>query len=980
MVRFKPALEWTLIRLQGRRHPNGSEDERSFRDFHLLLTGFLIWAGIEGLVVVPIFAVRKAAVAGILLIMGASAAAALWLLRHRRKQAAAYLFLGTQWCAVMGFSSLGGGIHREGTGGAAVIILGAGWLLGRSAAFGFAAATLLLSLLQALIEQSGHPFPVYFPGRPIATWSIQAGIVVLAVGPVISLMDRLRKQVSALRENQRLLHATQRIAGLGSYVLDIPSGTWKSSPVLDDMFGIDAAYTRSLEGWLALIHPECREQMTKYLSDPTPREGLRFDTEYRILRHRDGRERWVHGRGEIEFADAGKSIRMVGTILDITERKRTENALKKSTEQFVKMFRGSPDVVVLSDVGAGDRIVDVNDAFANTTGYGRDEAVGRTTRELGLWADDTERAEFINRFRADGRVSNFEFHFRRRTGDIGVGLVSSEPIELDGKRHRLSVIADITKQRTTEEALDRTKEALMNAETHYRRLFDSLSDASLVFQLEKDGLSSRCIDANDRASYLLGYTREELLHLRVMDIDPPEDHHTAPAVARQLFTHGHSVREQALVAKDGRRLPVEINSHVFDLHGAPTMISCIRDVSERKQAEAANAKLEEQFRQAQKLESVGRLAGGIAHDFNNLLTIINGYTGFLLKELNGTDPLRSYAEQIGSAGQRAAGLTRQLLAFSRKQVIQPRVLDLNTIVKDAAPLLQRLIGEDISFRTHQDPALGQVMADPVQIHQVVMNLAVNARDAMPDGGILRVETANVELDGEAGAAVDRGTPPGRYVLLTVTDTGCGMDETTRRQIFEPFFTTKEVGKGTGLGLATVYGIVRQSAGWIDVRTEVGVGTSFQLYFPRIDAELATPDLGTSAPAICGGETILVVEDQTAVRGFISAALNEFGYRILEASGGEEAFAIAHRDAGPIHLLLTDVVMPGMKGKELSERLTEAHPNLKTLFMTGYGADVIAHRGVLDPGVAVIYKPFSPDELAGKVREVLSTVPEKHRLS
>jgi PAS domain S-box-containing protein len=737
----------------------------------------------------------------------------------------------------MAHSFFAGGIHRSGTGGATVIILGAGWLLGRSAAFSFAAATLALSFAQAAMARYGHSLPVYFPDPPFPVWTTQVGIVVLAGLPVLSLMDRQRRQVVALRESEGLLNASQRVAGLGTYVFDLSSGAWTSSPVLDDVLGIDVAYPRSAQGWLALIHPEWREQMMEYLSDPVAKEELRFDKEYQILRRQDGRERWVQGRGELELAGNSKTGRIVGTILDITERKRTEEALRK-------------------------------------------------------------------------------------------------------------------------------------AEVHYHRLFESLSDATLVFKLEKDGLSSQCIDANEHASRLLGYTREQLLTLRVFDISPCEDHAAAPDIVHRLFTEGHLVREQALLTKDGRRVPVEINSHVFDLDGTPTMISCIRNISERKEAEATKAKLEEDVRQAQKMESVGRLAGGIAHDFNNLLTIINGYSCFLLKELNGTDPLRSYAEQIANAGRSAACLTKQLLTFSRKQVIEPRVLDLNTIIQDSTAMLQPLIGQDIVFEIHLGRSPWRVMADSNQIHQVIMNLTVNARDAMPNGGKLLLETTNVQLDAETSAAINHDVRPGDYVLITVTDTGCGIDETVLRQIFEPFFTTKEVGEGTGLGLSIVYGIVRQSAGWIEVRSVVGVGTSFRIYLPRIEADQVLCESGAGTSTKRGAETILIVEDQAAVREFTSAALRHFGYRVLEASNSEEALAVVKQEPGAIHLLLTDVVTPGMSGKELSDRIKEVHPNLKTLFTSGYNADVIAPRGVLDHGVAFVYKPFSPDELAAKVRDIL----------
>jgi PAS domain S-box-containing protein len=533
---------------------------------------------------------------------------------------------------------------------------------------------------------------------------------------------------------------------------------------------------------------------------------------------------------------------------------------------------------------------------------------------------------------------------------------------------------EVQERKRAEEALQQANESLAKAERHSRLMFNSGSDALFVYKVGADGLPEEFLEVNDNACRYLGYTREELLRMRVFDIAAPENDPDAHALTHRIVAEGQLVWEKTHVAKDGRRIPVEINAHRFDLDGSPAIISSVRDITERKEAEIARAKFEGELRQAQKLESIGRLAGGVAHDFNNLLTVINGYSGFLLNRLDVSDPLRRFAEAIGNAGERAASLTKQLLAFSRKQVIEPRLLNLNTTIRDAMPLLQRLIGEDIAFTARLDAFLEQVMADPDQIHQVLMNLVVNARDAMPDGGRLEVETANVDI-GENDGGNGHDAVPGRYALMTVTDTGRGMDETVRQQVFEPFFTTKEFGKGTGLGLSTVYGIIRQSGGWIDVRSEVGVGTSFRVYLPRIDGRPLPERQETGASTETGSETILLVEDQPAVRSFTSAALERYGYRVIEASGGEEAIAVAGRHEGRIHLLLTDVVLPGMNGKELSDRLKAVRPDLKVLFTSGYTADVIAHRGVLDHGLSFLHKPYSLDELAAKVREILGEASE-----
>jgi two-component system, cell cycle sensor histidine kinase and response regulator CckA len=365
------------------------------------------------------------------------------------------------------------------------------------------------------------------------------------------------------------------------------------------------------------------------------------------------------------------------------------------------------------------------------------------------------------------------------------------------------------------------------------------------------------------------------------------------------------------------------------------------------------------------------LAGGVAHDFNNLLTLINGYSDFLLATLHTDDSLWLQVNEIKKAGEHAAGLTRQLLTFSRQQIIEPKPLDVNNIVKDAERMLQRLIGEDVELVTTLDPLLGQVMADPGQINQDIMNLVVNSRDAMPDGGKLEICTKSVDLD-ENTVAEHPDAVPGSYVLMTVTDNGIGIDESTLQSVFEPFFTTKGHGKGTGLGLSTVYGIVKQSGGWIEVRSELRQGTSFRIYLPRVEARQATDSaVAAASKALQGSETVLLVEDHDEVRKLTRTILEAYGYYVLEAANGSEALVVEKGHASEIDLLLTDVILPGMNGKSLSERLQVLRPKLKVLFTSGYPAEVIARRGVLERDVAYLPKPFSPEALASKVREVLS---------
>jgi signal transduction histidine kinase len=420
-------------------------------------------------------------------------------------------------------------------------------------------------------------------------------------------------------------------------------------------------------------------------------------------------------------------------------------------------------------------------------------------------------------------------------------------------------------------------------------------------------------------------------------------------------------RSQEELRKAHEELERRVQERTAEL--AHTNEKLANEIAERKQ-------LEEQLLQAQKMEAIGRLAGGVAHDFNNLLTAIIGYSQLALQRIPPDDPLRHDLDEIRKAGERAATLTRQLLAFSRKQVLQPKVLDLNAVVADTSKMLHRLIGEDIRFRTILDPAIKRVKADPGQIEQVLMNLAVNARDAMPDGGSLSIETANVYLD-EEYARHHVEVQPSHYVMLAVSDTGCGMSSEILSHIFEPFFTTKEQGKGTGLGLAMVYGIVKQSGGHIWVYSEPGKGTTFKVYLPWAEEAAASEKSAAQQSALLptGTETILLAEDDAQVREFASRVLSELGYKVIEAINGEQALKEAEQ-ATKIDILLTDMVMPYIGGKELSEKLRAIRPGIKVLFLSGYTENKILHQGMLDGDVAFLHKPFTPGELARKVREML----------
>ena len=507
------------------------------------------------------------------------------------------------------------------------------------------------------------------------------------------------------------------------------------------------------------------------------------------------------------------------------------------------------------------------------------------------------------------------------------------------------------------------EEALRESEEKYRSFVANAMDAIFIVQ---EGLIKF---PNPITLALTGYSQEELTTLPILTFIHPDDRDMVLDNYRRRL-EGEEVPSTysfRIINKKGEELWGQINAALITWDGKPAVLCFIRDITERKQIEREKANVEEQLRQSQKIEAIGRLAGGIAHDFNNLLTVISGNCQLSLLELKERDPLKGNIEEIKRASEKAADLTRQLLAFSRRQILEMRVLNLNSLLMNLDKMLHRLIGEDIELITLLADDLGRVKTDSGWVEQIIMNLAVNARDAMPNGGKLTIETANVDLD-EGYARGHIAVKPGRYVMLSVSDTGVGMTPEVRQQVFEPFFTTKEKGKGTGLGLSTVYGIVKQSGGNIWVYSEPGLGTTFKIYLPSVDEpfeEMREKVTREEFPR--GNETILVVEDEEDVRRLAVRALERQGYRVLEASCGDDALVLSKE---PIHMILTDVVMPGMSGRQLADRLIPLHPKMKVLYMSGYTDNAIVHHGVLEEGVNYIQKPFTIDKLMRKVREIL----------
>jgi len=489
------------------------------------------------------------------------------------------------------------------------------------------------------------------------------------------------------------------------------------------------------------------------------------------------------------------------------------------------------------------------------------------------------------------------------------------------------------------------KHLVKTKDKKFQLLFEDHPQPMWVF----DAASQSIIAANAAAARLYGFSREEFEGMELSAIQLGENGSEAGA------TRSHRT-------KSGRVIDVDTASHGFDYNGRPAELVVLMDVTGRRQ-------LEEQLRQAQKMEAVGMLAGGVAHDFNNLLTIISGYSQLILNNLTPHDPNHNSAEQIMKAAERAAALTKQLLAFSRRQVLQPRVLDINKLIGGLGTMLRRLIGEDIDLQLVLRPDVGQVSADPGQIEQVLMNLVVNARDAMPKGGTLTIETASISLD-EKYAGRQMALKPGTYTQIAVSDTGTGMDEATQARLFEPFFTTKGSGHGTGLGLSPVFGIVKQSLGSVEVYSVPNRGTSVKVYLPRIDQPVTAEKPTTLKKAGPGTETILLVEDEEMVRSLVRETLARDGYKVLDAADPFEARRLSEGHRGKIHLLITDVVMPKVSGRELAEQLTQRRPDMKVIYMSGYTDSAIVNSGILQKEVAFLQKPFTPGVLTEKVRDVL----------
>jgi PAS domain S-box-containing protein len=658
---------------------------------------------------------------------------------------------------------------------------------------------------------------------------------------------------------------------------------------------------------------------------------------------------------------------VIASVRDIDDQKNAEDALRKSEEKLSKIFHGSSNSMAVTELTSG-KIVDVNKTWIEASGITLEAAQGKTALELDLWCNHADRERCIAELARTGLIRNFETTLAMRSGPMPT-LIFAQIIELDGNPYALWEFRDISERKRTEEALRHSEESLREAQR-----IANIGSWSIDFATNELSWSEQMCRIFEIYSKDSSPSYSDLL-----DVVHPEDRDTvirATAHAVKNLTPFEIVHR--LKMKDGQVKYVQARGEVLgDSEGRPLRsVGTVQDITKDKLVEEEKSSLEAQLQHAQRMESVGRLAGGVAHDFNNMLGVILGHAEIMIEGLDPTSPLLPPLDEIRKAASRSADLTRQLLAFARKQAVTPKVLNLNMAIADMLKMLQRLIGEDIHLTWQPAPDLWSIKVDPAQIDQILANLCVNARDAIADIGKITIETRNSTFD-DNYCATHPGFLTGEYVRIAVSDSGSGMDKETLGHIFEPFFTTKAAGTGTGLGLATVYGVVRQNNGFINVYSELEHGATFEIYLPRyISSGTSARSEGTTASSLPGHETILLVEDESSILELITIMLRRQGYTVLAANNPAEALRLGHQHAETIDLLLSDVVMPEMNGRDLAKKLQSIIPNVKRLFMSGYTADVIAHHSVIDEGMSFIQKPFSTKELAAKVREVLDFPPSK----
>ena len=760
--------------------------------------------------------------------------------------------------------------------------------------------------------------------------------------------DRELAEETLLR-NERLLDGTQAISNVGGWEYDVATKRIIWTEEVYRIYGVDKTHDVSnIKKDIRFYAGEDRRVIEQAFIKAVGK-GIPYDLELRFTAA-DGTPKWVRTAGDPIIED-GRVVKVIGYIMDITSVKKTEAVLAESRERFRRAVENIPHVVVIYDPGL--RIRYINPATRRITGRPVSDFIGRRDEEV--FPPDIYRSYLpaLRKARDTGAVQAVETDLLFPGTGMRSVKITCVPLANDAGEVReiLCITQDFTER--------------LRYEKEYKQLLDGMNDTAFVIDFE-----GKFVEVNRTAVQVLGYTREELLSMGPADIDPYLSGDEIRDLVLRMRSEEKQVFETRHRTKRGDIIPVEISSSRVSCQGKPAILSIARDITERRRVEQEREKLQAQFVQAQKMEAVGRLAGGVAHDFNNMLTVILNQAEMAMTRLPPSHPIHGQLQEIHQASERSAKLTRQLLAFSRRQTVEPQVLDLNETVEKLLKMFRRLVGEDIDLAWMPATSLWPVRMDPVQVDQLLANLLVNARDAIQGAGKITIETGNVTLD-DAYCSEHAGCRPGDYVLLAISDDGCGMDKETMENVFEPFFTTKDVSQGTGLGLATVYGVVKQNEGYIYVYSEPGRGTTFRTYLPRHAGGTAeAPQRRAEEPSNGRGETVLLVEDEKAILEMGRMMLEQLGYRVLCAGSPEEAIKLAGEHPGDIHLLITDVVMPEMNGRQLADRIRSIKQEIQCLFMSGYTADVIAHSGVLDEGVHFIPKPFTMHTLSAKIRELL----------